>query len=177
MSHSNTLGYRRYLRNLVDSLRGTPTFLGDEDDVPEHFAHGREWEAEARGRYEFQRDVDVVIPGLLIHSTFPHIGCSPDGLIGNDGGLEIKCHKSIKEFLNVSRSRKVPSQYVAQVQGCLWVTGRSWWDFVSFFKNDDAEVVLIEIVRVTPDPWFHAKLERACERFWANANKMARINV
>jgi len=58
-------------------------------------------------------------------------GVSPDGLIGDNGGIEIKCPKTttqIETFL----SGKMPTQHKPQVQGCLWVSEREWWDFVSF---------------------------------------------
>lgn len=61
------------------------------------------------------------------------IGCSPDGLIGEDGGLEVKCpepHTHLGYLLNGG----VPKQYMAQVQGCMFVTGRPHWTFISYSR-------------------------------------------
>jgi len=64
------------------------------------------------------------------------VGCSPDGLIDKEqdgliGGLEIKCplQGTHVEYL---RAGKVPSKYMLQVQGCMFVTGRGYWDFMSY---------------------------------------------
>ncbi len=67
------------------------------------------------------------------HPTEPHIGCSPDGIIGDDGLLEIKCPYSGAKWIAARRSGLVvPSEYVPQLQGSLWVTGRKWYAFCYF---------------------------------------------
>lgn len=70
-----------------------------------------------------------------------YVGCSPDGLVGSDGGLEIKCpynsSKHIEYLLlnDVESFKKKCTEYYWQIQGCLMVTGREWWDFVSFDRR------------------------------------------
>jgi len=59
------------------------------------------------------------------------LGCSPDGLIGDDGGVEIKCPNT-STHLEYILAGKVPPEYICQIQSTLWMTGRVWWDFVSF---------------------------------------------
>jgi hypothetical protein len=59
------------------------------------------------------------------------LGASPDGLVGDDGGLEIKCPRA-KTHIQTILSGEVPAHNMAQVQATLLVTGRDWWDFVSF---------------------------------------------
>jgi putative phage-type endonuclease len=91
---------------------------------------GTEKEPEAKSMYELITDNEVAEVAFIKHDTL-NCGVSPDGLINADGGLEIKCPKTttqIETFL----SGKMPSQHKAQVQGCMWVTEREWWDFVSF---------------------------------------------
>ena len=67
------------------------------------------------------------------HPTEPHIGCSPDGLIGDDGLLELKCFYSGAKFIHAYRfGLVVPPEHVPQVQGQLWVTGRKWSVFAIF---------------------------------------------
>lgn len=72
----------------------------------------------------------VSTTGFLAHDELM-AGCSPDGLIGDKGGLELKCPKSATH-LGYLRSGKVPGQYIAQITQSLLVTGRDWWDFASF---------------------------------------------
>jgi len=92
--------------------------------------YGTETEPLARIAYEFRTDNKVSEVGFIQHKELL-AGCSPDGLIGTDGGVEIKCPFQsavhIETLLN-----GMPKEHMAQIQGTLWITGRSWWDFVSF---------------------------------------------
>lgn len=92
---------------------------------------GTDVEPFAREAYELESGNIVTESGFITHPEFDFIGCSPDGLIGVDGGLEMKCPKStivhLERFVN-----GVPDEYRPQVQGCMWITGRQWWDFYSF---------------------------------------------
>ena len=64
------------------------------------------------------------------HPTEPYIGCSPDGVMGKDGLLEIKCPYNGAKWISMYRNGlTVPKEYVPQVQGSLWVTGRTWYAF------------------------------------------------
>tara|TARA_Y100000310_G_C20679575_1_gene815119 strand:+ start:2005 stop:2616 length:612 start_codon:yes stop_codon:yes gene_type:complete len=90
---------------------------------------GTETEPQARATYEFASGLDVVEVGFITHSE--HIGVSPDGLIGDNGLLEIKCPKTTTHLQRV-RGGVFPTEYKAQVQGQLWVSEREWCDFVSF---------------------------------------------
>ncbi len=86
-------------------------------------------EPQARSMYEFESNCDVEQVAFIIHSD--NVGVSPDGLVGDDGLIEIKCPKTttqIEYFL----SGKVPAAYRTQIQGQMWVSGRDWCDFVSF---------------------------------------------
>ena len=90
---------------------------------------GTEVEPQAREYYEKLNGVIVEQVGFC--KLTEDIGCSPDGLVGTDGGLEIKCPNSTTHLTYIM-AEKLPSVYVAQVQGSLWVTDRKHWDFVSF---------------------------------------------
>jgi hypothetical protein len=64
-------------------------------------------------------------------------------LIGVDGGIEIKCplpHTHIAYL----REGVVPSKYIPQIQGCLWITGREWWDFMSYHPAMEDLIVRVE---------------------------------
>ena len=96
----------------------------------EHMERGTALEPEAREAYEFITDFEVVETGFILHDS-EEFGCSPDGLVAEQGGLEIKC-PSDSVHVSYLRAGKVPSKYYQQVQGCLWITGRDWWDFMSY---------------------------------------------
>ena len=65
-----------------------------------------------------------VAPGVVL-------GCSPDGLVGDDGGIEIKSRKA-KIQIDTILSGVVPSENIMQIQTAMWVTGRAWLDYVSY---------------------------------------------
>lgn len=90
---------------------------------------GIEIEPQAREYYEGLNGVKVEQVGFC--KLDDNIGCSPDGLVGTDGGIEIKCPNTTTHITYILAD-KLPSEYVAQVQGSLWVTDRKWWDFLSF---------------------------------------------
>lgn len=136
---------------------------------PYDIAQGGSWDMEqgsivekiARPWFEFTYDVKVQEVGFCTTDD-GRVGCSPDGLIGEDGGIEIKSpspHVHLKYLLG----GVVPAQYVAQVQGCLWVTGRKWWRFVSFSRHFPALVLTVE-----PDAAFQAALTAALKTFLAD---------
>jgi len=119
--------------------------------VNEWMQRGTELEPRARETYEFIYDVDVQEVGFILDDS-GEFGCSPDGLIGKDGGVEFKC-PSPKNHIAWSRKGKCPSKHYAQVQGCLYITGRKWWDFMSYHPDMKPFVV-----RVERDEEFIAKL-------------------
>lgn len=131
-----------------------------EVKVNEWMQRGTELEPLARQYYELSTGLEVQEVGFCKHDTM-ECGVSPDGLVGEDGGLEIKCpapHTHVKYL----RDDKLPVVYKQQVMGCLWITGREWWDFVSYH-----ETMPVLQVRVYRDEDYIAKLEdhvlAACE--------------
>jgi len=123
---------------------------------------GTEKEPEAKSMYELITDNEVSEVAFIKHDTL-NCGVSPDGLVNADGGLEIKCPKTttqIETFL----SGKMPSQHKAQVQGCMWVTEREWWDFVSFDPRIVGESSFFT-VRVERDEEYIANLAEQISLF------------
>lgn len=118
---------RKYLRRIVaERLTGKPaeTYSG------KHTERGQAQEPLARMLYEARTGRMVEPVGFLQHHALL-AGCSPDGLIGDDGGEEIKCvipTVQIETFLREG----IPPEHKPQVFGNLWITERAWWDFVSF---------------------------------------------
>lgn len=115
----------------------------------------------ARAWYAFDQDVDVQQVGFVL-SDCGRYGCSPDGLIGDDGGLEIKIPDTETHAGYLLRN-ELPSKYACQVHGCLIVTGRKWWDFMSY----SSELPVFRI-RVEPDSFTDAlrvELDLFCKRY------------
>jgi len=108
----------------------------------EAIARGNELEPAARALYEFINGVEVVEVGLCLHDEF-ECGASPDGLVGDDGGIEIKCPLP-HTHVSYLRAGDVPGKYVPQIQGCLYITGREWWDFMSYHPAMEDLIVRVE---------------------------------
>ncbi len=87
------------------------------------------------------------------------LGLSPDGLVADDGGLELKCPRAATHVA-WTIADKVPAQHMAQVQAALLVSGRAWWDFASFVGG-----LPLFVKRVYPDPMWFAAIEQACRAF------------
>jgi putative phage-type endonuclease len=122
--------------------------LRQETFTNEYMEWGTETEPKAREMYEFVSGNKVDEVSFIKLGGDRKIGCSPDGIIGEDGMIEIKCPKTttqVETYLN----GKMPSVHKAQVQGQLWVSGRSWCDFVSFDPriNGDASFFCERIQR------------------------------
>ena len=118
----------------------------------EHMVRGTELEPEAREAYEFISGNDVLEVGFVVDPSFEY-GCSPDGLIGTDGGIEIKCPAATTMMKYYQDSEELVKAYYQQIQGCMWVTKRDWWD--AFAYHPKMKHVL---VRVPRDDTFIAKL-------------------
>lgn len=139
-----------YMRKLIaERLTG----LREEGYHDKNMDNGNETEAEARKYYETAYDCEVKQAGFVLRDD--DVGCSPDGLIGEEGSIEIKCPLSSTHVFNIL-SGKMPTEYIPQVQGLLWVTGRQWCDFISF----DPKVVSrpVSVVRIERDVEYIIKL-------------------
>jgi len=117
---------------------------GEREEIYQshHMIRGTELEPEARDMYCLMKDVEVQEVGFCLHDTLK-AGCSPDGLIGEDGGLEIKA-PAPATHVEYLRGGVLPSRYKQQVMGCLWITQREWWDFVSYHPNMKPLIVRVE---------------------------------
>jgi putative phage-type endonuclease len=90
--------------------------------------NGIETEPFAREYYEAIKNIHVEQLGFI---RMGEVGSSPDGLVGDDGMIEIKCPYS-STHLGYILANKMPSSYVPQVQGQLWICERQWCDFISY---------------------------------------------
>jgi putative phage-type endonuclease len=92
---------------------------------------GTDHEPEARLNYEFMQNVTVEEVGFVPHPTIGDAGASPDGLVGEDGLVEIKAPLTATH-IETLLTAAVPTRYVTQIQWQLACTGRAWCDFVSY---------------------------------------------
>lgn len=98
-------------------------------------------------------------------------GASPDGYVGQDGLVEIKCPNTATHIETLMK-RRVPFQYLAQVQGQMWITGRKWCDFVSFDPRLPVNAQLF-ILRVERDDDYITSLEDGITDFLEEVDKEA----
>lgn len=122
-----------------------------ENYTNEHMERGNELEYTARGLYELRTGSTVEQVGFVELDEFT--GCSPDGLVGEDGLLEIKC-PSDKVYFKLLLDGKVDAKYEWQMQMQMLVTGRKWCDYLAFCPNYNPGM---KIIRVDRD---EAKIEK-----------------
>jgi putative phage-type endonuclease len=156
MAKKTTQAYQKLIWSVVaERVSGTAA-----DNVSGYaLAWGTEVEPFAREAYELATGNIVEEFGFLQHPEYPFAGASPDGLIGIDGGLELKCPWSSAVHLERFLSG-VPAEYIPQIQGCMWVTGRQWWDFASFDPRMPEKHRLL-VIRVNRDDEFISRLSDA----------------
>lgn len=151
-----------YVMQLVtERLYGRPT----ESASSQAMQWGRESEPLARAAYEIETGVIVTESDFVKHPTIQFVGASPDGLIGEEGGYESKCPATSRIHVATLRDG-MPKEHIAQVQGCMWVTGRKWWDFISYDPRATPEFRLY-VERIQRDEAYIAKLETEVVKFLA----------
>jgi putative phage-type endonuclease len=127
--------------------------------------HGTETEPLARLSYEVAQNVLVDEVGFVPHPSIEMAGASPDGLVGDDGLLEIKCPNTATH-IETLLSQTVPGKYNTQMQFQMACTGRKWCDFVSFDNRLPAELQLF-VKRVPRDDVFIKQIEAEIVQFLA----------
>lgn len=157
---------RQYLLTLVGECLTGECVEGYSNAAMER---GHAMEDEARARYELQSDEIVQRCGFIRNDLYS-AGASPDGLIGDDGMIEIKTklpHLQLEAILDGA----LPAEHKAQCQGALWVSGRKWLRFVSYWPKLPLFSVLVERderyiagLKVAVED-FNAELKTLVERF------------
>lgn len=135
--------------------------MASEVKVTEWMTRGTELEPQARSFYEFASGNDVVEVGFCKADDWEY-GVSPDGLVNDDGLLEIKC-PAPSTHVGYLKSNKLPSTYKQQVMGQLLVTERQYCDFMSYHPDMPALIVRVE----RDEPYIdllRIELEKACEQ-------------
>ena len=115
----------KYMRKLAaEAISGQV----EETYTNAHMARGNEQEPIARAAYEARYGVEVVPVAFVDCGTW---GASPDGIVGNDGGIEIKSRIGSVQVETIE-SGKVPSANMPQINACMLALDREWWDYVSY---------------------------------------------
>ena len=132
---------------------------------------GIDTEAEARDAYSFARSVAVDECGFIAHSGLPNTGCSPDGMVGEEGLVEIKCPASMAKHLDALRTGAHAKEYRWQLQHQLLVTGRKWVDAASYDPRFP-DGLQLAITRVDRDESAIAELSKEIELADAEVSAM-----
>lgn len=155
---------RNYRTDLVvERLTGRPLDCFQTQAMKQ----GIEREPIARQAYESLTGNLVEQVGFCRHDTLD-AGASPDGLIDEEGGLEIKCPER-SAHLRYLQAEGEPPEYTWQIQGGMWITGREWWDFVSFNPDFPEDLQLIAR-RIKRNDEAIKKLAGEVERFLAEVD-------
>ncbi len=141
------------------------TFLGvaEESHQSAWMAWGLQFENEARRFYQMERGIDTERPGFIWMDDRKVIGCSPDAM-----GLEIKCPKP-ETHVRYLLDGVLPSEYVCQVQGLMYVVGAETWDFLSYYPGLPAFLITVE-----RDPVFQERLGEELENAVAKLHECQR---
>jgi len=142
-----------------ERLTGQPS----ERFVSSYMKWGTEKEPDARMAYETQTGALVVVPGFTKHPTIAWCGGSVDGLVDDDGIIEIKC-PATKTHIETLLAGSMPEEHAAQTQGYLWITGRQWCDFISFDPRMP-EGLKLYVQRVARDDEYISALSKEVDAF------------
>lgn len=131
-TYAITLAAEKYAGKPVDAWEGNG-----------HTERGTLLEPEAKNMYAFMEDHEVQPVGFVTDDANTY-GCSPDGLIGNDGLAEVKCLKAenhIKALLYIKKHNKCPPDYVQQTQGQIFICERNWCDLVFYHPELPSKII------------------------------------
>jgi putative phage-type endonuclease len=147
---NNGKGLDTYLLEVVSEM-----FSSAQKDQysNEHTERGNELEPLARSMYELQKNVEVEEIGFAEYNDF--VGCSPDGLVGDDGMIEIKCPDD-KTYFNLLMNENIDSSYIWQCQMNLLILEKKWCDLIFYNPNFEKSM---KIFRLKPDKEMFSKLK------------------
>jgi len=158
-------------RIIAERLTGIPS----EGYVNAAMQFGIDNEDAARKAYEEATGVFVDEMGIALHPVLKHTHASPDGLVGEDGLIEIKVPNTTTH-IETLKAKKAPSKYINQMMWQMRCTDRQWCDFVSFDPRLPSHLQLF-IVRVERDEAIIADLEAKVAEFLTEVDKeIERLN-
>lgn len=135
----------------------------EESFTNSHMERGIELEPIARSLYEMKTSTFVTEIGFVEHPEIAMSGCSPDGLVGKDGLIEIKCPTAANHIETLT-SQTAPSKYMAQMQWQMACTEGKWVDFVSYCA-DLPEALQLCVIRVNRDNEYIENMETEVTKF------------
>ena len=146
--------------------------------APSYSNQAMQWgtatEPDARTAYEFHTSQPVMQVGFINHPSIKMAGCSPDGLVNDDGLVEIKCPNTATH-IETLLGGAVPAKYVSQCMMQMACTGRQWVDFVSYDPRMP-EPMRLFVYRVERDDKVIAQLEKDVKEFLTELdNKVAAL--
>ena len=130
---------------------------------------GTDQESNARNAYSFFTDNAVQEVAFIKHPTIEQAGASPDGLVGDDGLVEIKCPNSATH-LDTLLTGKINNKYLLQMQWQMACSGRKWCDFVSFDPRFPEDLKIF-IKRVERDDKLIAEITAEVKKFLAELDE------
>ena len=160
MAAKTTAGYQNYMAKLIcERLTGR----AEQTPVSAAMQRGTDLESLARDFYVVETGAMVEEVGFYVHPSILNSGASPDGIIGTDGLIEIKCPNTATHIKTLE-SKKPALKYMRQMQWQMACTGRKWCDFVSF---DDRlpEHLSFFCTRIERDDEMIAELEKSVTTF------------
>lgn len=146
-------------KKVAEGFRGKP--LEDEDFSSFHTENGQMLEDEARKFFCWNFDTAKLTDAGFVEHDDGRFGCSPDALVGEDSGLEVKCPMS-KTHVKYLLQGKLPDDYAAQVHGSIYATGRKSWVFMSYARKFPPFVLTVQ-----RDEAICAKIQAALTKFYA----------
>jgi putative phage-type endonuclease len=132
-------------------------------------AWGVDQEPFARAAYETKTGQLVTEVGFIVHPEIDQAGASPDGLVGDEGMVEIKCPES-KTMIETLLSDKVPDKYFKQMQWQMACTGRNWCDYVVFDPRMPENLQLC-VRRVERDDYIIDEIKAEIKKFLAELDQ------
>lgn len=132
-------------------------------------ARGIELEPEARAAYESHMGVLVEEIAFICHPDLHYVGVSPDGLVCDEGMVELKCPANLAKHLDALLKGEHATEYRWQIQGQMWVAGRQWNDAASFDPRYP-EGLRLAIKRVERDEKAITELAEQCAIVNTEAN-------
>ena len=155
-----SLTRKKYKNNLV---RQRMTGLFTESYTNPAMQRGIELEPLARASYEIKHNLIVDQISFVNHPTIKMAGASPDGLVNEDGLIEIKCPSPDNHIDNLIND-EAPKKYFPQMQWQMACTGRKWCDFISF-DPDTNEHLRMLVKRVNRDDEWIKNTEQEVIKF------------
>lgn len=140
---------------------------------------GNDVEPYAKIAYQVETGNVIEDVQLVKHPDIAWVACTPDGLIDNDGGYESKCPASSMVHLQTWLNG-MPTEHQPQVQGGMWITGRKWWEFVSYDPRMPRNIRLYR-QRIARDDTYIANLDEQVRAFLKEVDamlaKLAKLGV